>query len=101
MNKNTKALSVVSYITWIGWLAAYFVGGKDDRLVRHHLNQALVLNVIETVGSILIRAGGLLAVIGEILDIAVLVFFIMGIARAAKLSDEPLPFIGDIHILDR
>ena len=37
--------------------------------------------------------------IGEIIDIAVLVFFIMGIVRAAKLSDEPLPIIGDIHLI--
>ena len=58
-----------------------------------------MINIIETVGTILIRLGGLFAVIGEIIDIAVLVFFIMGIVRAAKLSDEPLPIIGDIHLI--
>ena len=34
--------------------------------------------------------------IGEIVDIAVFVFFIMGLVRASKLSDEPLPIIGNI-----
>ena len=99
MNKNTKLFSIISYITWIGWLVAFFMSEKDDKLVRHHLNQALVINIIETVGTILIRLGGLFAVIGEIIDIAVLVFFIMGIVRAAKLSDEPLPLIGDFHLI--
>lgn len=99
MNKNTKLFSVISYITWIGWLVALFLSEKDDKLVRHHLNQALVINIIETVGGILIRMGGIFAVIGEIVDIAVLVLFIMGISRAAKLSDEPLPVIGDIHLI--
>lgn len=99
MNKNSKLYSVISYITWIGWLVAYFLGEKDDRLVRHHLNQALVINIIETVGTLLTRLGGIFAIVGEIIDIAVLVFFIMGIVRAAKLSDEPLPLIGDIHLI--
>ena len=99
MNKNTKLFSVISYITWIGWFIAFFMSEMDDQLVRHHLNQALVINIIETVGTILIRTGGLFAVIGEIIDIAVLVLFIMGIARAAKLSDEPLPVIGEIHLI--
>ena len=99
MNQNTKLYSVISYITWIGWLVAFFLSEKDDKLVRHHLNQALVINLIETVGTLLIRMGGLFAVIGEIVDIAVLILFIMGISRAAKLSDEPLPVIGNIHLI--
>ena len=99
MNKNTKLYSVLSYITWIGWAEALFLSEKDDRLLRHHLNQALVINILETVGSILIRFGGLFAVIGEIVDIAVLVFFFMGIVRAARLSDEPLPILGGIHLI--
>ena len=99
MNKNTKLFSVISYITWIGWIVAFVLSEKDDKLVRHHLNQALVINIIETVGTFLTRMGGLFAVIGEIVDIAVLVFLIMGIVRAAKLSDKPLPLIGDIHLI--
>lgn len=99
MNKNTKLFSVISYITWIGWLVAFFLSEKDDTLVRHHLNQALIINLIETVGSLLIRMGGLFGVIGEVVDIAVLVLFVMGIVRAARLSDEPLPVIGGIHLI--
>ena len=100
MNKNTKLFSVISYITWIGFLAAFFLSEKDDIMVRHHLNQALVINLIETVGTVVSRLGGIFGLIGTIIDIAVLVFFVMGISRAAKLSDQPLPYIGDIHLID-
>ena len=100
MNKNTQLFSIISYITWIGFFAAFFLSEKDDKMVRHHLNQALVINLIETVGTILSRLGGIFGFLGTIIDIAVLIFFIMGISRAAKLSDQPLPYIGDIHLID-
>ena len=100
MNKNTKLYSVISYITWIGFLAAFFLSEKDDRMVRHHLNQALVINILETIGTIISRLGGVFGLLGSLIDLAILVFFIMGIVRAAKLSDEPLPLIGGFHLID-
>lgn len=99
MNNHSKLYAVISYITWIGWLIAFIKHDKDDALVRRHLNQALVLNVIETVGGFISRLGGIFSLIGEIIDIACLVLFIMGIVRAAKLSAEPLPLIGEINWL--
>ena len=100
MNKNTKLYSVISYITWIGFLAAFFLSEKDDKMVRHHLNQALVINILETIGTFISRLGGVFGLLGSLIDLAILVFFIMGIVRAAKLSDEPLPLIGGFHLID-
>ncbi len=99
MNNNSKLCSVISYITWIGFLAALFLSEKDDKMVRHHLNQALVINILETIGTLISLLGGIFGLLGSLIDIAVLVFFIMGIVRAAKLSDEPLPLIGDFHLI--
>lgn len=87
--------AVVSYLTWIGWIVAFFMGDRKDPFTLRHLNQALVLNLIETVGALIARMGGIFGTVGGIIDIAVLVLWIMGIARAAKGSDEPLPIIGD------
>lgn len=98
--KYTKLLSVISYLTWFCWIAAFLFRDKDDKMVRHHLNQALVVNVLESIGTILSRRGGLPGMAGGIISLAVFVFVIMGIYRAAKLSDEPLPLIGDIKLLD-
>ena len=99
MHKNTKLYSVISYITWIGFAIAFFCRDKDDQLVRRHLNQALVINLIGTATRILGRLGGVFKTITFVVDLAVLVLFIMGIVRACKLSDEPLPIIGDIQLI--
>ncbi len=100
MNKRTRLFSIISYITWLGWLIAFFCSEKDDKMVRHHLNQALVINLLETVGNLLSRLNGLFGLLGRIISLAVLVFFVIGIYRAYKLSDEPLPYIGNVHIVD-
>ena len=100
MYKNTKLYSVLSYITWIGWLIALFLRDKDDPMVKHHLNQGLVLNIIELLASFLITRGGTVAVVGEIVDLGVLVLCIMGIVRAVKLSNKPLPIIGTVNLIN-
>ncbi|MBE6994361.1 MAG: hypothetical protein E7423_06970 [Ruminococcaceae bacterium] len=98
-NKNTKLWSVVSYITWIGWLASFFLHDKRDNMVNHHLNQALVINLVSTVGGILNRFGGLLGLVGSVVSLGGMVLLVIGIVRALQLSDKPIPVVGDIHII--
>ena len=99
MYKNTKLFSVLSYITWICWLIAFALHKKDDRLTRHHLNQALVLNLLATVVNAVARMGGIIATVCSIADIGLIILTIIGIYRAYILSDEPLPITGDIHLI--
>ncbi len=99
MQQGSKGLSIVSYITWIGWIIALLARDKSDTLVIRHLNQALILNLVSTVATILTRIGGFFAIIGWVIDVAVLVFWIWGIVRAIKGSEEPLPLIGGINII--
>ena len=98
MKKNSRALSVISYITWIGWLVTFVLHDKKDRLVRQHLNQALVLNLIETVSGLLGRAR-LFSRVCTVVDLACLVLLVIGVVRALKMSREPLPLIGGINLL--
>lgn len=98
--KKTRLFSVLSYVTWIGWLVACFRSDRSEHMVQHHLNQALVLNILVTVCNILTsNSGGLLHLIGELGGLVALVLLILGIVRAARLSDKPLPLIGEIQIL--
>ena len=99
MNKNSRLYAVISYITWVGFLIAFLMRDKDDTLVKRHLNQALIINVVQTVGGILIRFGGIFATVGTIVNIACLVLFFVGIYRAFKMSEEPLPVIGEFSII--
>lgn len=99
MNSNTKLYSIISYITWIGWIIALLLRDKNDEMVRHHLNQALVLNIIASIAGILGKIGGLFGVIGWVIGVACFVLSILGIIRAFKLSSDPLPVVGQIKIL--
>ena len=71
MNINKNIIAAVAYFTWIGFLAAYMMGDKTDPFMRHHLNQALVIDLIG----------------------------LMGAVSAYQGSRASLPFIGDIHII--
>ncbi len=82
---NAKTTAVVSYIGWIGWLIALLAGDKEDPFAKHHLNQNLIIYLI-----------GLIPVIGSI---AALVFWIMGLINVVNNKAEPLPLIGEWHIL--
>ena len=100
MYKNSKLYAVISYLTWVGFIISLLLRDRNDTLVRRHLNQALIINIMESIGAVLIRMGGIFGLVGEILDLAVLVLFIMGIVRAFKMSEEPLPLIGGITLIE-
>jgi len=97
MNSNSKVASVAAYITWIGFLIAVVMRDPTDRYTAHHMNQALVLNVIGFVAGALNIIPVIGNIAGLVIGVGVFVLDIMGIARAATGSTEPLPFIGDIH----
>ena len=99
MKNYSRRYSVLSYITWIGWVIALLKRDKDDSLVRRHLNQGLVLNIAGIVSSFLTGQSGLIGKIGDLLGIVILVLWIMGIYRAAKMREDPLPLIGDINLI--
>ena len=100
MNKNTQLYAIISYLTWIGFLIALVSRDKSDNLVWRHLNQALVINIISSVGSFVVRFGGMFTLAGGLLNLAAFVFFILGIIRAIQMSEEPLPIIGEIILIN-
>ena len=98
-NSNAKVAAVAAYITWIGFIIAIIIGDRSDRYVMTHINQALVINIVSILGGVLAAIPLLGGIIGWIVSLAVFVFAVMGIVRAAVGSDEPLPVIGDIHLI--
>lgn len=99
MNNNSKIAAVAAYITWVGFIIAILIGDRSDRFVAHHLNQAMVINILSIVGGVLAALPLVGGMIGWLVSVAVFVFWIMGIYRAVTGSTEPLPFIGDIHLI--
>lgn len=95
---NNKTLSIVSYITLIGWLIAYFNGKeKADSLLKYHLRQALglaivsiIFNVVLTIVATVVPALSFLGIAG----LVIVVLWIMGIINAANGAEKPTPLVG-------
>ncbi|MGG5210615.1 DUF4870 domain-containing protein [Chryseobacterium sp. MIQD13] len=95
---NNKTLSIVSYITIIGWLIAYFSGKeKADSLLKYHLKQSFGLIIVAILFNIIL--GVLVSIVPGLsfLSFIGLIFFVMlviGIINAANEVQKPLPVIG-------
>lgn len=95
---NNKTLSIVSYITLIGWLVAYF-SGKDnaDSLLKYHLKQSLGLLIVGVIFNIALVI--LVSIIPSLyflgyMGYAFWVLLIIGIINASNEVKKPLPVIG-------
>ncbi|WLD23440.1 DUF4870 domain-containing protein [Flavobacterium dauae] len=96
---DNKTVSIVSYITIIGWLIAYLVGkDKLDALSKYHLRQSLGLAIVAfifgIVINILVAISPFLGMLG-IINIAFLILMILGIINANNMQMKPLPVIGN------
>lgn len=105
---NTILFSILSYIG-ILWLIPLLVE-KNDKVVRFHVNQGIVLFIFDIIGSI---AVGILSaifvfipvisflgvVIAYLFGILCFVLMIIGIVNAANKSEKPLPIIGKFQVL--
>lgn len=97
---NSKTLSILSYVTLIGWFIAYFSGKeKSDSLLRYHLKQSLglaivsiVLNIALSIIAHLVPALSFLGLVGYV----ILIFWVLGIINAANQAEKPVPVIGKV-----
>lgn len=91
--------ALIGYMSWPGWIIAMLIRDRTDPFAAHHLNQALILNIISVIGG----AASIIPLIGGIVSFALsllfIVLWVMGIVRAVMWDDRPLPVIGDIHII--
>lgn len=101
---DKKVTGIVSYISPIGWIIAYCAGDKEG--AKYHLNQSLVLWIAYIILIAVSAVAGLIPVVGFIIallvwvcDIALLVFWVMGLINAVKEVEKPLPLIGGIQVL--
>ncbi|MDM1044685.1 DUF4870 domain-containing protein [Myroides sp. 1354] len=99
---DNKTRSIVSYITIIGWLIAYFAGKENtDDVLKYHLKQSLGLFIAGLLFSIICGILILIlpAIIGLILSYISYAFWILaifGIINAANHAKKPVPLIGKL-----
>jgi uncharacterized membrane protein len=97
---NTKTLSIVSYVTLIGWAIAYFSGkDKADQLLRYHLRQSLGLAIVSIIFIIVLNTISVvipaLSFLG-LLGLAITIFWVLGIINAANGVEKPVPVFGKV-----
>lgn len=85
---DKKTAKIVSYITIIGWLIAFFAVKEDEKQdagLKVHLNQALITAIV-----------GFIPVVGSIIS---LVYAVWGIINAVQDNDTPLPLTDKLQII--
>lgn len=95
-----KATAIVSYITIIGWLIAYFVLHKKSptALGSYHLRQTLLFHLISIaisgiVGPVLFPAGNVVH-LGSIINFLLFLLWLIGFIAAVQGRKKPIPLIG-------
>ena len=87
---SKKVTGIVAYITWVGLLVALVAGDKEG--AKFHMNQALVIWIVGTIGSFI-------PVIGLLLVLLSFVCWIMGLVYAAQEIEKEVPILGKIKLL--
>lgn len=98
---NNRTLAVVSYITIIGWLIAYFSykdQAQKSALVNYHLEQSFGLFIVSILLSvavyIVVSIIPGLAIAGTIIGLVTLILMVLGIINAYNQALRPLPLVG-------
>lgn len=94
---DTKATSIVAYITIIGTIIALAAGDKKG--ANFHVNQALVIFIANIALGILAKlpiVGGIIGLVGGLF---VIVCWVMGLIAAIKQEENEVPLIGKIKLL--
>src|SRR5690554_3717644 len=92
---DNKTISIISYITIVGWLIAYLVGKDNlDAFSKYHLRQSLGLAIVGIVLNIITISIFFLLMIVKLIGLPLLILFIIDIINAVNGQMKPLPVIG-------
>lgn len=97
--KTAQTLAMVSY--WSGIIGIIICAcccDKKDVYTKSHINQAIVLTIASLICGVLMTVP-FISWIGCVLEIVVVIMMIAGTLDAHKGTYNPLPVIGDIHVI--
>ena len=99
MKSESNVPAIISYLTVVGLIIAFFVGDRNDYYTMHHMNQALVIYIFGAVAHVLGRIPLIGAWVSLIISVLLFLCWCAGIFRAMTSNSEPLPVIGNVHII--
>lgn len=98
---SNKNLAIVSYITIIGWLVAWFSYKKQaekDPFVSYHLEQSLGVFIfsliVSIVAGILMSVLPALSLVFSLISLVPFILLVLGIINASNEVTKPVPLIG-------
>ena len=99
-----KTISIISYLTLIGWIISFLVyhnGGRSS-FAQYHLKQSFGLGVFGAVLSVIFVSTFSIApvvlIIFKIVGLGMLIFLIFGIMNAINQKRKPVPLIGSMFV---
>ena len=86
---------VIAYLfSMLGCIALYFLGDREDDFVRHHLNQAVVLAILQIVTRILDLDG----LLETIVNLFIFFGWIVGMYGSVSGKKTEIPLISQVKI---
>ncbi|WP_395047952.1 DUF4870 domain-containing protein [Flavobacterium sp.] len=102
---DKKTISIISYITIIGWVIAFIIYGNNPEkssLAKFHLKQSFGLAVLGILNAILqtiiLSIVPALYIVFTIIAVAIFILWIIGIINAANEQEKPVPLVGSLFL---
>lgn len=93
---NPVVVSVIAYITLIGWLIAAFILNKPKQtLCDFHIRQALGINLLFIVSGFVFIIPVLGWIAGAVGYILAIVLWVLGLISAVQGEQKKVPILGD------
>jgi len=85
---NSKLVSILSYLTVIGWLIAIIIHSQNkSELGGFHLRQSLIIYLFMLIGQFISSLEWLFAIVA-------LIFWIIGLLAAIRGEEKLIPLLG-------
>ena len=94
---NKKTTGIISYLTVVGWLAAFCLGDREN--ARFHLNQSLVLILCGMAVSVIAHFPFVGGFVLWAMRMVLFIFWLMGFVHACEDRECEVPLIGGIRII--
>lgn len=91
--KNTL-MAILSYIGPL--VVISFLVAKHDPFVKYHIKQGLLLFIAEVASWMLAVTLLIFLPLLQLINLAILVFAVIGIINAAQGKEKPLPLVGHL-----
>lgn len=103
---NRKTISIISYLTIIGWVISFVIyhnGGRSS-FAQYHLKQSFGLGIFGAILGLafipIIPINPLISSLFAIVSTGIIIVLIFGIRNAFNQKRKPIPFIG-LMFVDR